>query len=548
MEAIASSAAEATPVAGAPSASQKVSEIAARSVAAFGEIIERLDAVRTVSADLSGDLDSLAGFAGTDAASEDLLPKVHGLLSEFNHTLDDDGAESGDVEVLRNLAVARDYVGRIHRFALTLSAVATMSRTTTASLGIDALRGYFEELTQTATVIGTSASEIGLRIEDVRKSIVATSEGLSIARNGLLSVVPHVEASIERETRLAADEAHEANRVRDRARRLCGEAQELVKSFDTATGFSDQKAQRLAHIKQMLEDRDGHVARLAAAQCRALASDIRIAGDGFGNAIATLSQFGRNTKSLFTGAEVSSAIETSLSNRSEIGSTISGQLAGFRKALKGVRERGEECTQAFEAMGESLGVLERASKSVALAAVNSTIFASRSGDARGPLATLSLEVRDTATRCLEAVVGTQSATDAAITKNRESARVLVDSGTALDETVQAYQSETERSEERFTRLSELRGNAEKRAASLLELSDTMRGAAHRINECSNALEALATELDGRPAEGPADSALMTKIFETYTTDEERRVHAEVLAKEDAPPPADGEATPTDAAA
>ena len=510
------------------SRAQRASQIGAHTVSAFGEIVERLEQIRGVSTDLSTDLDGIAALSEANDPPEDLLPKVHGLLVEFAESLEDQNARDGEAEVLRDLSVAQDYVARIHRFALTLSAVATMSRTTTASLGIDALRGYFEELTQTATVIGTAASEIGARIEDVRKSVAASSEGLAHARSGVVGVVPHVKASIVKEERLAADEARAANRVRERATRLSGEARLQIKSFADAIQFPNRQNQRFEHIEHMLKNPDGHVARLAAAQCRSLASDMSGMADGVRDTITRLSQFGGDAKGLLSEGEVSSAIETNLSNRSDIGEAISAQLSSFRVALNAVRERGEECTRAFGAMRDSLGVLERASKSVALAAVNSTIFASRSGDARGPLATLSLEVRDTATRCLEAVGGTQSATNAAITKNRDAASVLIDSGTALEEAVEAYHSETRSGEERFTRLSKLRGSATERTVLVLEHSDFIKGVVQRVSEACSELEALASELEEIPAEGQPDAALLKGIYDTYTMEEERRVHAKVF--------------------
>ena len=515
-----------------PRPSNVAAEIGARSVAAFEEIIERLGEIRGVSVDLTKDLDGLAELAGSDGSSAELLPRVRDLLTDFTGTLEANGAQGGEGGVLSNLAVARDYVGRIHRYALTLSAVATMSRTTTASLGIDALRGYFEELTQTATVIGQAASEIGARIEDVRKSVGASGEGMAAARNGLVGILPQVEVGIEKEARLEAEEARAASRVRERAARLSGDAREQIKSFVTAIQFSDRQAQRLEHIEGMLNNADGHVARLAAAQSRALATDMKGIADQIRNTMQALSQFGHDARGLLTEGDVSDAIETNLSNRSEIGTAITAQLAGFRKALNGVRERGEHCARAFDAVGDALGVLERASKSVALAAVNSTIFASRSGDARGPLATLSLEVRDTATRCLAAVGGTQSATNAAITQNRESSSVLIGDGSALDEAVMTYQSETSRGEERFTRLGELRGNAAERVGSLLELSEVIQKVVARVDGSCNALEELADTLDQVSPTGPLDASLLTSIWDGYTMDEERQVHAEVFAGED----------------
>jgi hypothetical protein len=245
--------------------------------------------------------------------------------------------------------------------------------------------------------------------------------------------------------------------------------------------------------------------------------------------MSALVALGRQGASLFNEGEIADAISATVTKRSEVVDLVLTEYAKVQQTLETVQADAAFASDTAQEAAISFKTLEASSKSVAIASINSMLLSARLGHARGPLSVLSAEVRETATKCLAAVGGSQASLNAMTSSVQDMQGNLETSSAALGQTVDALAGLTEQSEKRFVQiqtLSKRSGASSEGLLSLVEGVETALSAASMIGE---RLLSLAVQLEALPVDGAPDPAVFATIWDSYTMDEERIVHADCFA-------------------
>lgn len=503
--------------------------IATTVTTAFGDITAGLGEVRELLMQLVGETSAFAELARADRRSEDLLPAIRAQLVDVEAAMVDYIMRSGTAD---GRDPARDAAANLYviaRASRTLSSVATLTRTTAASFGINALDLYLDDLKNIAVTIGDATKDVSRRCREMVKSLEMTRAGCQTAQLGLANISPELDRSILTSQDLSREEIRAAADVTARAEALATESKGKVKSFVSAIQFSDRIAQRIAHLESMLVGADSHVRKLAAAHAKSMSDDIAKVHGDITASMNSLAEIARTCVRFLGEGEISAAVRRGLNTRAEIGTAMNVEFERINAALVEVRRDTEQAATSTRDTQRAFDTLEGASKMVATAAINSTLHASRSGNARGALAILSQEVRETAALCLAAVGGSQAALNAITGRSANAVERVLTSGEGLNDLLVRFREDSEAGHRRLAELDRVREKTGDDAAALTSLIMDLRTNTSALAGVAAALAELAEALSQGKADGSPDHCRLAAIWDTYTMDEERRVHADVLA-------------------
>lgn len=493
---------------------------------AFSRLIECLSAVRDLQTTALADLGRFAELAaGEQDSGKDPLQALCTSIQAMHRALDVFCTAHAASETHACNAEVERQLSDINRHGQTLSVVATLTKTTAASYGTSAFVEYVDDLARIALVIRDASESVLSTLAELEDR-----EGTSLAscRDGLALVsrlMQIVSARAEEISRLHTDERQAATAIAEAADALVQRSNQQMKVFVTAVQFSDRLAQRLDHLAQIL-NRDGqNVEALAAAHARSIAGDVTGVAEEVSTAMQALSEIWRKGAEIYSAGAIARSIEDSLDTRRETARFIVRQFAEIRDALNSTAKDADTLPGTIEAANQSFNRLESSTKSVAYSAMNSSLLASRSEEARHAMATLSFEVRATAAKCLAAVQGSQKELQTLAENSKFGVDDLISTGTALDQAITAYESEIELGQHRLDQLDQLRTQAADVTARLLELVQDAIQSMQEVLEVSDQLGDMAASLEDMPPAQAPDETVLAEIWDTYSMDDERAVHA-----------------------
>ncbi|MFT7311535.1 MAG: hypothetical protein ACI853_002034 [Paracoccaceae bacterium] len=504
-------------------------KLARDGVNAFSDVTESLGRVRALQMQMTQDLATFADLAAVDDdADSDPLNVVLTRLVAMDRAITEYCALIGAGDTRNHTMHAEKHLMTIIRNGKTLAAVSTLTRTTAASYGIQTMNLYLENLRRIAGVIHEASDGVLDQLGTLQTREVETLSSCREGGKSIGTLLPQVQARKTALSALVTDEHKAAQTISTTSQSLGQDTKTELKTFISAIQFSDRMAQRLDHMAQMLSYEDPHLRQLAAAQATSISVDITAVGAQVRATIAALSRISKRGAELFSQGAIAATIEHSLSTRAETVRVITADLSNVRRALEAARNDATLSRQTIDAAGEALLLLENGSREVANASVNSSLLAARSGEARGALATLSSEVRDTAMQCLKSVEGSKQALNALSEVSARAQDALINAGNALDASVSAYQGQIGAGRDRLDTLNTLRSSAGKSTQHLLALLDEVVISMDAVDGIARNLGQLSAELSQHASAtdiGTPDFALLKQIWDTYTMDEERSIHA-----------------------
>ena len=501
-------------------------------VAAFAVVLDELKHLRSLHKAIGDHLRSYADLAAGGEAREEGNSGVDGLLAGLDALSEAlRGVLSGlsGTERREHVLAARTYLNAIEQDGRSLKSVATLTRTTAASLGVTTLSGYLEALSETAQSIGSSARDVCSlldQLEGREAGILDRSRDTADALSVLASRLRAEKKALES---LAASERQLAERIVGKAGALSAEGKGHLKGLVTAMQFSDRFAQRLEHFAAMTKSDDGHLAHLAAAQAKGIVSDLESTAESVRTCMEGMSRLGRDGAALFTEGAIVEAITQLVTSRTEILAPIVEDLAEAEAVIGALTKEAQHAAECAEAAQESFKSLETSCKAVSIASINSMLLSRQSGSTRGSLSFLSNEVRDTAVRCLAALGGSQASLRSALSQTEEAHTPLISASQVLDDAVSRFQTETEADRARLEDVRKLGREAGTAADELVAIVGHVDVAMAAVTEVGQRLGAAATALSAKPATGAPDPELLAEFWDSYTMDDERLIHAEVFA-------------------
>lgn len=505
-------------------------QLAAASVAAFAKVTDGLSAIREVHGAIGGDLEAFATLVAEGGSGAGELQALEQAIRDMAEALAEAGDASARAASRVHLRTARDYLDQISGQGVALSAVASLSRTTAASLGISSLGAYLRDLTAAAGAIGDAATRVNHGLEAVTGRQSAAEGSHDRAREAIERLAPRCAERLVRLETLAQEEAGVARAIGQQAGTLAHDGRAMLKVFVTAMQFSDRLTQRLDHIRGMLDHGTGCTRRLASAQLTSCAADARRVAGEVRTAMRALADHGRRGAALFASGQIAEAIDAGLALRRETAGIVLSDVARVREAIERADAEADFIETTTRAAQQDFAALEASAKRVGIASINAMLLSARAGDTRGPLSVLAQEVRQVATRCLAAVGGSEASLNALV-GDRENARETLREGhAAIDARVSAFAAVTEAEHARLARINELRDSATGRADLLVERAGAVEAAMDAVEVTGSALSALAETLAAGAGTQAPDFAVLARVWDSYTMDEERQVHAAVFSE------------------
>ena len=427
-------------------------QLARDGVAAFSVAMDELKQLRSLHKAIGDHLKTYAELAsGADSDGdgctgvETLLSGLAALSSALRGVLA--GLSEGERE--DHVRAARSYLTAIGHDGRSLTTVATLTRTTAASLGVTTLSSYLEALVEIAASITVSAQNVCILLDQLEGREAGVLDRCGETADALEQLATRVDEQRDALDQLAAAERKLADSIIEKAGALTAEGKGHLKGLVTAMQFSDRFAQRLEHFAAMTEVEDGHVARLAAAQARGIISDLEATAESVRSCMEGMNRLGRSGAALFTEGAIVSAITDGVALRMEILAPIVDDLGKTDAVIETLKEEAQHAAETAESAQESFETLESSCKAVSIASINSMLLSRQNGATRGPLSVLSNEVRDTAVRCLAALGGSQASLNSVLSQTEETHAPLIAASQDLDGAVARFQSMTEADQARL---------------------------------------------------------------------------------------------------
>ncbi len=507
-------------------------ELTRDAVAAFASIVEKMSQIRDFHGEICGNLDQFADLVGhgsDDFSQFDALEQDVGKLLQ---ALTDFSKLTVAPEARNYARQASSELELIDKNGHILSAIASLMGTTIASLGLQNLDTFLSELKQTAVSIQDATENVTGHIGgfDKRSRILLAS--CNKASSVLADLLRGLAAPRETLAQLSTNERQAAKEISGRARGLTRDGKSHLKSFVTAMQFSDRLAQRLDHLATMLTSIDAHVARLAAAQAKRCASDIESVSSEVRITMVQIADLGRSGAQVFSAGAVAEAIGNALAARANVVELVVRKIASVQDVVEVARTEAEHAAKLVTATGESFDGLKDASKNLALASYNSMLVSNRYSHASGPMKVLSREVRQIASDCLASVDNAQNGVSQITEGSGQAQQDLVDATNLIEQRLTSFRSQTETGENRLRNINDMRDRSGASAQSLLMMVDDVTDSMARVDRVAQQLLDLAQSLSALGDEtAPMNSERINAIWENYTMDEERQVHAEVFGNQ-----------------
>lgn len=504
--------------------------VANEALAIFSEVTECLSNLRSMQVNLGRDLDSYGGLVASCLAAT----SVFEALAEGTTATKTALLSFQDPDVIDRISDeaqrTQQYLQSIWRTGRALSAIATLSRTTAASFGVTTLDTYLESLSLIAAKIQNHSQTVTEHLDVVLQCRTLTDNSVVLFQRSLDAIGGEASATQSRLLALEVQEREAATTVSKKTAELKASSHEQIKGFVTAIQFSDRVAQRLDHLSSMLAIDDGHIRRLARAQATSISVAMRKTSEQTRASMDAIAGISQDGSQLFLSGSVADTIQKSLHTRHEAAQRVAKDVTSLGGNIRKTRTLIESAMDAYRAVETHFGQLERSSKEVSTTAINSVLLVPRGGAAQGALATLSAEVRLTATQCLAAVGGCQAAMNALVELTTRRQSEVISRADQLSASVENLDAEIATSRLRLEDLRALCGQAGQRIDAMLVIVAAVSDSMARIVGLADLIDGIAAELDVSPLDHlPPDPALLARIWDTYTMDEERTVHAEVFA-------------------
>ena len=345
------------------------------------------------------------------------------------------------------------------------------------------------------------------------------------AQNHIHSLLSVVQNRAQQIGELQQKEQTAAQGISDTSRDLVDRSNQHMNAFVTAVQFSDRLAQRLDHLSAMLNRPGSNLEPLAAAQARSLSKDVTAVAQDVSQTMQVLLQIWREGTAIYASGTIAGSIEQSLETRRQTAQSIVSRFSEIRAALRSTFKDAEALPDMITAAKQNFKRLEDNSRAVAYSAMNSSLLASRSQEARHAMSTLSFEVRDTANTCLSAVKASQRELETVAQNASFGIQELMDTGTALEQAITQYEGEIAAGQQRLDQLDALRNGAVSVTSKLLEQVQDAIHCMQDVEHISQELNDMATLLEQVDNPAPPSQEVLSEIWTSYSMDDERDVHS-----------------------
>lgn len=504
--------------------------VANEALSIFSGVTECLSNLRSMQVSMGKDLDSYGGLVASCLAATSVFEALAEGTTATKSALLAFREPAAIERVAQEAQRTQQYLQSIWRTGRALSAIATLSRTTAASFGITTLDAYMDSLSQIAARIQNNSQTVTEHLGHVLQCRTLTENSVVHFQKSLDAIAGEASAAQTRLFALEGQEREAATTVSRKAEELKAASHEQIKGFVTAIQFSDRVAQRLDHLSGMLAIDDAHIRRLARAQAMSISAAMRTTAEQTRSGMDAIARISRDGSQLFLSGTVAEKIQESLHTRHEAARRVAEGMTSLGGDIRKTRTLIESAMEAYREVESYFNQLERSSKEVSTTAINSVLLVPRGGTAQGALATLSAEVRLTATQCLAAVGGCQAAMNTLVELTTLRQSEVLNRADQLSVSVENLTAEISTSHLRLDELRTLCGQAGDRIEAMLVIVADVNDSMARIVGLADLIDAIAANLDPSPRDDlPPDPALLARIWDTYTMDEERSVHAEVFA-------------------
>ncbi|MCR9151247.1 MAG: hypothetical protein NXH83_13820 [Rhodobacteraceae bacterium] len=504
--------------------------VANEALVVFSEITDCLSGLRGMQVRMNEDLDAYRALVDAciqaTAAFDELATgtaATRAALRPFH-----------DPEEVRKVAaeaqLTRQYLQSIARTGRALSAISSLSRTTAASFGVTALNSYLDDLSMISARIQGGSQTVADHLRLVFECRKLTQNSLALVQRSLDAIATNVSAAQEELVGLEARERDAAMIMSRKGDDIKAASRQQIKGFVTAIQFADRLAQRLDHLGTILEHDDPHIRALARAQAHSISGAMRVTATQTRSCMDAIASLSEDGSRLFLAGTIADTIQESLFKRDQAAQRVAQGMNALDSNIRGTRTLIDRTMDAHEKVENHFGILAVSSKQVATTAINSVLLVSRGGPAQGALTALSAEVRLTATQCLAAVGGCQAALNVLVELTTHSQAEIVKQADCLSEAVVRFRKEIAASKTRLDELNALSARAGERIDTMLSVVASVTDGVQRVLDLADSIDAIAEDLDiAAPDNSAPDPAILASIWDIYTMDEERSVHAEVFA-------------------
>ncbi|WP_121063769.1 hypothetical protein [Chachezhania antarctica] len=515
-----------------PPVQRNIAELAADGVSVFDRLSGSLGRVRELHMHTASDLAAFVDLSlqGESTGTEPLM-ELHTRLQGMQAAVEGRDRSTTPAQERELMLRAEKPLRLLSNHGRLLAAVCTMTRTISASFAIGELDAYVSSLDRIAQTITGASAEVSENIANWKLRDLAAQESCRAAGAILAPLCLSLERKAENLALHAVHEREAARQAQKRAQTLTRHAQEQMKDLITGIQFSDRLTQRLDHLAQMPTGADPHIAVLAGEHARSIADDTIQISRRIAATMRDLSEIGRKGANFFTRGVVTEQIERGLNERArtveQVDSDIldvQGMLISAGKEAQAAREQIDEAARKFQS-------LEDGSKELATAAINASLIAVRAGGTRGPLTTLSTEVRQIAAQCLDAEAISRSALHTLIGSNLQAQEDIVAAGVALEFSVDQYREKLSTSQTNLANLDAFRKQAGQRAELLVDLMTTVTDDMAALRSAAEAMKSLGDSLAQTKAAGAPDQALLAQAWARYSMEEERAVHRKLFGSD-----------------
>lgn len=518
-------------------------DIAEEGTEAFGLLSGQLAALRDAQMSLANDLEAFSQTArppeqdGADMAP--VLSAMEALEDGLRAYL-----EIGrDLDVAQKLGAAGRAAEQIERNGTFLTAVASITHTTAMSMGHPALRQYVEALGTMAGELQDSAGSVAALTVRLTSQEASSREDAGAAREALARAIEALAPQHDHLQALKAREVSAAGALDRAAVATKTRAHEELKSLITVMQFSDSMAQRLEHVRAILDRRDPTLARLAAAQARDIAREIDETADQTARAADAIRILARSALEHFGETDIAGALNAVIAGSEETIELAMARLAPVVTRVEASARQVKKFEETVEAANADLRNLERRSENIIYASINARLLTKDRGSIALALAPLASAVRETARECdrngslcsdrIGTVLGAYEGCHQSL-----SGRV-----TAMSDSLARCREGLSEGSRRLAIVSRLQDEAEGAGAVLRGSLESVLAAVEGIRALSPRITALALSQE-RLGQGVADpdSDVLAQIAASYTMASERQVqdalYPTAKAPADEPAPAD----------
>ncbi len=523
---------------------QTLADLTRDGVNGFERVAERLGAVQRGVSTLTASLDELAALCAGDDDGSDPLGETSASLARLQALLAEWRQSAGTPAVSLSIREGANALEAIHRQAVQLGAVASMTAMTASSLGTGKLADYVVALKAMASSLNSGATLVDASMRVIIEAQVRATSDVAEAEAILTD-----SATTLRAGRVARDEAEMAEKaaretVQQTSLTVRRAAHADMKTLIAAMQFSDAFAQRMDHVGQILalvrerslaESAREVVLRLAAAQTGAIADDGADTRAEARAALTAMAAMGREALPHFGARESDGAGRALIVAREGALRAVMASLDVVRPSVKAAHDEADRARQAVDSAAERFGELQHTAGAISLSAINATLLTERSGTARAALGVLAGAVRESAQACEKDIRVCKAALGAlgAVHDPQRVEQVAL-AAASFAASVERCADLLLATESQLSRMAEIRTLVGEAVSALVATSDAACAELDAMDALDDALRALAAEIAGAgDADGPADpdQETMAEIFATYTMARERDIHTALFDAE-----------------